>query len=99
MRTILRSTVLIGAMLLGSAAYAGDNESPIRGKGPISAVHNEPADPNGYESHGYTVDRINRALEATGQPRLGSARVLYDDNPRTITTMESSNIHIHSSAR
>jgi len=68
--------VITASILLSGAAYAGDNESPIRGNGPFKVVHNEPAGPQ----QGYTVDQINRALEAQGRPPLGSSRVLHDDH-------------------
>jgi hypothetical protein len=69
-------SMIVVATLFSTASYAGQNESPIRGKGPFSVVRNgEPG-----ISHGVTVDQINKSLEAAGKPPLGSIRTLYDDH-------------------
>ena len=87
MKTILKSAILIGAMLLSSAAYAGDNESRIKGRGPFKAVqNNEPA----ITGHVYTTDQINEALAARGQRPLGMPLVLEKDETRTIRTESNS---------
>ena len=73
-------SMLVIATLFSTAAYAGDiNESPIRGKGAISVVHNEPAC---TRNCGYTTEQINRSLEWLGRPgheQIGRSRVLADD--------------------
>ena len=80
-----RTLIIIAATLFSTAAFAGDiNESPIRGKGAISAVHNEPA---AKIKTGHTTEEINAALRALGRCcEIGTARVLFDDNAGTTTT-------------
>jgi hypothetical protein len=71
-------SMIVIATLFSTAAYAGDNESPIRGKGPFSVVRNTPS----AVQTGYTSEQINRSLEWLGRPeheQIGHARVLYDE--------------------
>ncbi len=72
--------IVTASVLFGNLAHAGDiNESPIRGKGTFSAVHNEPA---ANSRPGYTTEEINRSLAWLGRPeheQIGRARVLHDD--------------------
>lgn len=63
--------ILTIALLAPLPAIAGDNESPIKGKG-ATAIN-----------RGHTTEEINRALVFLGRPeheQIGRSRVLHDDN-------------------
>jgi hypothetical protein len=91
-------SMIVVATLFSTAAYAGDiNESPIRGKGAISVVHNAP----GAVQTGYTSEQINRALDYFGRPSLGTSRILHNDRDggrdrETTKTYTESTITYHS---
>jgi hypothetical protein len=69
-------TTIAASVLFSGAAFAGDNESPIKGKGPFQVVQ------NGGKPSTYTVDEINKALDYFGRPSLGTSRVLHDPKAR-----------------
>jgi hypothetical protein len=95
-KLLTAATVL--SVVFSAGAYAGDNESPIKGKGPFSVVHNTP--PN-TPSNGYTVAEINKALDFFGRPSLGTSRILHNDRDgsrdrETTKTFTESTITYHS---
>jgi hypothetical protein len=95
-RSVFVFALLAAGSLFGSAAYAGDNESPIRGNGAISVARNEPG-----AQHGHTVDQINRALDFFGRPSLGTSRILHNDRDgsrdrETVKTYTESTVTYHS---